>query len=91
MATAIGEPENCPICGKFYNPLDPLTRSPTCSQACWQIWIKFIHHGGFPCWIAGCKEVDCGVRTPGYCDGCEVFKVEQAKGKRKEERNNESY
>ena len=84
MATAVGESEKYHICHKFYNPLDSLVYPPTCSQECWWIWTHAIHHGGSPCWIPGCSEVDCGVRTPGYCDGCKVFKAEKSKGKYKD-------
>jgi len=41
MATAIGESEKCQVCGKNYNPRDPLARSPSCSEKCQKTLAKW--------------------------------------------------
>lgn len=69
--------EKCVACGKAYNRFDPTTYPPTCSEGCWWFWINVADHRNEPCWIQGCLEVYCGIRTEGYCYECDVFKVEQ--------------
>lgn len=74
--------KECAVCGNKYNDADPSTRPPACSEDCWNIWIKMVDHREEPCWIPGCLEVYCGIRTPGYCFECDVFKVEREIQKR---------
>lgn len=80
--SAVGGAEPCAVCDKIFNSLDPSTYPPTCSKECWLIWTKVVNHKGESCWIPGCIEVFCGIRTPGYCVECEVFKIEEEIKKR---------
>lgn len=75
---AVEELNRCVICEKPYNPSDPSSRPPICSdEHCWWLWTKVQDHRGAPCWIAGCLEVFCGTRTQGYCSECDVFKTNE--------------
>ncbi len=67
--------KNCVVCWKEYNDADPVVRPPTCSERCWWFWTHVVDHRDEPCWIS--LEVNCGIRTEGYCYECDVFKVEE--------------
>ncbi|MBI2450144.1 MAG: hypothetical protein HYV47_01255 [Candidatus Nealsonbacteria bacterium] len=72
MRSAIGQIDRCPICKSEFINRD---YHPTCSKACWWIWVNAVSHREAPCWLDGCLEVYCGIRTPGYCHECDVFAV----------------
>ncbi len=74
--------ENCAVCWKEYNSFDPAAHPPTCSKICFDLWISVINHKGTTCWVPDCMEVYCGIRTPGRCQECEVFKIEEEIRKR---------
>lgn len=74
--------EKCLICGKEFNSFDPLAHPPTCSKDCWWLWITVVDHKGRPCWIKDCLEVSCGIHNSGYCQDCQVFKIEEEINKR---------
>lgn len=76
------EKEKCAVCGKDYNPFDPLAWPPVCRKICWLKWVYLTDHKGQSCWVPGCLEVYCGTRTDGYCYKCEVFKIEEEIRKR---------
>ena len=77
------EADRCPVCGEEYSPFNPSANPPACSKEYWFFWTTVWDHRGNPCWITGCLEVFCGIRTPGYCCECDVFKTEEEIKKRR--------
>lgn len=81
------ELEKCVFCKREYSSADPVTRPPTCSESCWGRWICSVDHREGPCWMPGYLEVYCGIRTPGHCYKCDIFRVEREIKKKRQNKD----